>query len=802
MARYNVTHSEVQELVERLLVPLYLETGTVAAVAKLLAEAADGSLPPIHPNRIHAVLSDDPSRGLNQQTFDTLKTAAERIGPRTSSEELQDKRRLSEAGNRVLAAAGGAPIDTALIAERLSLPPAVVRMALAEVGAQATELADAASQPPRSGPDWSFQDVAVAHCLDAFRRRPNGNIGLVLPTGAGKTRTAFRIILETLARAGSATSKAFWVTHRKSLHSQANRELAKLLEANPASLPAGAAELAKRVVFVMLAEAESAVTAEEEPPALVVIDEAHHAAAPTYQPMFEKAHGYPVLLLTATPNRPDLLPIGIDEIAFTITYRELAERGAIITPHFEPFEVPDFSLSDETMDALVDQLVDDCGDRFRKTLVLVTRVDQMRELHERLAAAIDADLDHPLRSTDVGFIDGTGNSHGLDNEDFLALFAAKPRSILISAQMLLEGYDDPQIDSVVITYRTESVIKLMQAAGRCVRYAPGKTEAWVVQVDNPALAYRFDQRWLYQEIDDHLLPELQDIDFVDTGDMLAIGAELLAQYRVEGRSRSEAMAALATCSADHPPRLMFYGLPYFGEARDFEQKARWGVFVETPANSEAFRAIYNHFSRMGAERSDPSEFLDVLGPGLGLPDGDQKFRRQMGGVLTAAYFAQEELSRTPGAAQGNRGYVRSRSTTWLRYVTLRHRPSLPGPLSAFLADCHNRSATEQAYVSDPGAFALAIKTPLPFGGSEALLLSSEEASQLQDWLSSLREELRLVEPRDQLAHLALIVSRLVPPRLPMTHLVRAERLLSDDGRAQFTLELHSDTGRISSDQQS
>lgn len=795
MARYSVTHAEVQAQVENLLVPLYLETGSVAGVAKLLAEASDGSVPPIHPNRLHTALSDDPSRGLNQQSMETLKLAAEQFGPRTPAQLAQDQRRLSETGNRILAASGGAHIDVALVAERMSMPSAVVRLSLAAVGSAQGKIVDGPALPARSGPDWSFQDVAVAHCLDAFRRRRNGNIGLVLPTGAGKTRTALRIILEMLARAASTTSKAIWVTHRKSLHGQADRELTKLIEHNSASLPDGAADLAKRINFVMLAEAQSAIARGDEPPALVVIDEAHHAAAPTYQPIFADGHPYPVLLLTATPNRPDLLPIGIDEIAYTITYRELAALGAIITPHFEPFQVPDFDLSEETIHELVDQLVTDCADRFRKTLVLVTRLEQMRDLHERLARAIDADPDHPLRSTDIGFIDGAGNSHGLDNEDFLELFAAKPRSVLISAQMLLEGYDDPQIDSVVITYRTESVIKLMQAAGRCVRYAPGKTEAWVVQADNPGLGYRFDQRWLYQEIDDRLLPELQDIDFADTGEMLAIGAELLAAYRVEGRSRSEAMAALAACTPDHPPRLMFYGLPYFGEVDRFEEEARWGVFVETPANSEAFRAIYNRFSRMGAERSDPSEFLDVLGPSLGLPEGDQRFRRQIMGLLTAAYFAQEELTRAPGAAQGNRGYVPSHSTTWLRYVTMRHRPSLPVALSAFLADCHNRGAIEQEYAGGPGDFDLAIKTPLPFGGCEALLLTRGQAAGLREWLTSLREELRLVEPRDQLARFALVVSRLVPPRLPMAHVSRAERLLSDDGRSQFTLELNRDAER-------
>lgn len=667
------------------------------------------------------------------------------------------------------------------------MPATVLRLALA-TSSDEGKLPTTGAMPARAGPDWSFQNDAVARCLDAIRRRPTGNIGLILPTGAGKTRTAFRIILETLAQEKSTTTRALWITHRLSLRAQAHRELMKLVQQEPDSLPAGAAALAARVTFAMIGDA-AALLEDASDLALVVIDEAHHAAAATYQPIFEARHSFPVLLLTATPNRPDLLPIGIDEIAFTITYRELAERGVIITPHFEPFEVPDFALSDETMGDLVDMLVSESAERFTKTMVLVTRLEQMRELHERLAAAIDSDPQHPLRSTDVGFVGGGQNSHGLDTEDFLALFGAKSRAIVISAQMLLEGYDDPLIDAVVITYKTESVIKLMQAVGRCVRYAPGKTRAWVVQASNPDLAYRFDQRWLYQEIDDRLLPQLRDIDFADTGEMLTTAAELLSTHHIDGKSRSEAMAAVAACTPYDPPRLMFYGLPYFGEPERFDLDSRWGVFVETPENSAVFRAVYNRFSEMGAQRSDPTEFLDVLGPGLGLKDNDQRLRRQLTGVLTAAYFAHEELTRAPGAAQGNRGYARNHSTTWLKYVTMHYRPALPGVLSAFLADCHNRGALERSYAGDPTAYAAAIKTPLPFGGAEGLLLDASAWAELNAWLATIRDELRGVEPAAQLVQLEAIRAGLKPPRIPMSHQLRFERLLSDEGLIQLTLAL-------------
>ena len=69
---------------------------------------------------------------------------------------------------------------------------------------------------------------------------------------------------------------------------------------------------------------------------------------------------------------------------------------------------------------------------------------------------------------------GGGNSLGLDNEVFLERFRDKPNGIIVSAQILLEGYDDPAIDAVVMTYPSQSLIKLMQSAGRAVASSVGR----------------------------------------------------------------------------------------------------------------------------------------------------------------------------------------------------------------------------------------------------------------------------------------------------------------------------------------
>src|SRR5207237_267999 len=67
---------------------------------------------------------------------------------------------------------------------------------------------------------------------------------------------------------------------------------------------------------------------------------------------------------------------------------------------------------------------------------------------------------------------------------------------------------------------------------------------------------------------------------------------------------------------DHEPdrshagrRVLLYGLPYFGDRSQFARDAKWGVVAETPANSSLLREIFNDFCALGANVSDPTNFL-------------------------------------------------------------------------------------------------------------------------------------------------------------------------------------------------
>lgn len=798
MARLSVNSPRIRRLVQERVVPLYLATGSTAALTKVLNDGlgATGGGGVLHPNRLHALLSNDASRGLNEATVEAVERAVDAVAsdPALKARASETAERLRGEVERARRFGDAAPDE---LSQQLGIPSAVLATLWpadgSKVGTDRPEPEPLARSDMRAAPDWSFQDTAVARCLTAFKTRPAARIGLVLPTGAGKTRTALRVVLALLADGGDAKAPVYWVTHRKNLRTQAHRELQKVLSTAAAQVPDDAMTLlANRIRFVMISEVGRLLASSQPRPALVVVDEAHHAAAPSYAPIFDAPWPVPVLLLTATPNRGDRLPIGMDEVAFTITYRELAERGAILTPKFLDFPVEDFDWSPAALRDLVDYVVDRTAAEFTKALILAPRVDRVEEFYEAMRERLASEPGHPLAIDDIGFVHGGGNSLGVDNETFLAQFAVKPRALLVSAQILLEGFDDPAINTVVLTYPSASVIRLMQAAGRCVRFAPEKRAAYVVQARNDQIAYHFDHRWLYQEIDDYLRPELLDLDYGSAAALRAAVADLLRRHNVDRTASDRIMTRVDDLGTGETCRVLLYGLPYYGDEETFAADARWGALLETADTSAPLRGLFNGFCALGADLSDPSDYLARDGARFGIVKDLSSNSRwvQYSGLLTAAYLAKQEVhGAEPVASWGKRPYRRAGSTTWLKYVTFHFRPAVPPALSAFLDDCHNAAEIEAAYLRAPEAYTTAAKVPLPLAGSEAFLLDGATAQALDRALRALRLRLSELEPGEQFGAVAAFLVSADLPALPHRLTPRLERLLGDAARASRLLFL-------------
>ena len=68
-------------------------------------------------------------------------------------------------------------------------------------------------------------------CVRSLQVGPDQRVGLVVPTGGGKTRIALRIILEMLHASKRKDTVALWVTHRRHLYRQTRRAMEDGLEA-------------------------------------------------------------------------------------------------------------------------------------------------------------------------------------------------------------------------------------------------------------------------------------------------------------------------------------------------------------------------------------------------------------------------------------------------------------------------------------------------------------------------------------------------------------------------------------------
>jgi superfamily II DNA or RNA helicase len=811
MSRAPVFDEQVRE-VQQALSTLFLTCGSVNKLSNLLNEflARDGAEQKIYPNRIHTLLSGDASRGVNAKTLRLVqravalsdwKSAATDPGISTSLSGEVEHRWVSSTKTRG---------EIQRIAVEFTVPSAVVEFLLRKAGLLPTlqslsnDISDgiarrADSFPHSLSPDYSFQERAIKQCRAALRRDKGRRVGLISPTGSGKTEMALQIALEELHDSIRKDSKVFWVTHRKNLRAQARQRLQKILARGVRNIPDNASSLlADRVEFLMVREAQDRLRRESNLVELVIIDEAHHAAAGSYDPIFESLPPLPVLALTATPNRTDGLPIRIDEIAFTITYKELVERNVILMPEFIPFPVAEFNWTEQTIDDLADHLISNTSDKYQKVLVIAPQIERVEEFYRALVKRLENESDHVLDPEDLAFLHSQGNSEGRDSESFINAFLTRPRGILVSAQMLLEGFDDPQIDTVVITYPTSSLITLMQAAGRCVRHAPGKHSAYVIQARDDRASYYFEQRWLYQDISDFARPQLLDVEYRNHVELITQLEAVLRAHNVADGTVASILTEAQRQTSGETCQLLLAGLPYFEQPADFVIKAKWtGALLGTQSKSLIVTA-FNEFCSRGqalVEIEHLTPLVDDLARRLSLGRFElwQDLHPFVHNLFISTQNAVREVYGIDPAnyVPGGRLKPENHSTSWLKYITFHHRPTLSQDVVAFLSECVNKAEIIPLLEGNTDV-ALLLRVPLPLVGFEAFALSKGQYDVFSSARVSLVSALQTAIGLQQLSSAAAFIATLNTPQLPYRLLQWIDMFSREDFFSDHSLYLGTD----------
>lgn len=347
---------------------------------------------------------------------------------------------------------------------------------------------------------------------------------LVMPTGSGKTFTAVNWLLNSGVASGY---RILWLAHRQELIDQTNNEFrnqaptlakhgvnklriipvsgmhykmsqASRYDINICSISSVANKYGYRFIKRMLG-------AQGLEKLIVVIDEAHHAVSPSYQKVLKRItqlNPNRILLgLTATPTRMqdydrkrlfDMFNVTVNAennignykgYIYEVTLKNLLISGFLANPVYKKIETnivgeieyliteedeAFFNTFGELSEKLKAQIAKsssrnkfivkqylDNKNKYGKTIIFALNQNHCRALCEEFKA-VGVKCDYVIS-------DKTGA------QDTIREFKENKFDVLINVQILTEGSDIPDVETVFLTRQTNSDSLLMQMIGRGLR---------------------------------------------------------------------------------------------------------------------------------------------------------------------------------------------------------------------------------------------------------------------------------------------------------------------------------------------
>lgn len=322
-----------------------------------------------------------------------------------------------------------------------------------------------------------YQEEAKSAILAEWDRGVDKTL-LVLPTGTGKTIIFSKLIEERVAEG----DRVLVLAHRGELLDQAADKLLLSTGLRCAVEKAQDTSLDSwyRVVVGSVQTLMREKRLEQFMPdhfGAIIVDEAHHAISDSYQRVLQYFDKAKVLGVTATPDRGDLRDLGtyFDSLAYEYTLPQ-AIRDGYLSP-IKALTIPlkiditgvkqsagDYSAGelgtalDPYLEAIADEMVKVCMDR--KTIVFLPLIKTCQKFRDILESR--------------GFRAAEVNGDSQDRAQILQDFADNKYNVLCNSMLLTEGYDQPDVDCIVMLRPTKIRSLYAQCVGRGTRIHPGK----------------------------------------------------------------------------------------------------------------------------------------------------------------------------------------------------------------------------------------------------------------------------------------------------------------------------------------